>query len=831
MIVPLDQGDAMIRWMKGGHNEAGTALREGGLVASSQSLYTQGKDEKENDSHVLVIGRRGIDSLCALKIMLGLFHAESLLYTLAILDDDGDADHAISDVEDDESLDALLRAKDQGAFIYGLDDVILEARQVMHQMRRFSQTTGNDRRWCVLLVDLGARLNIPALLDLLEDADSLGAKQLTRLFIMDSHRPVHLANLYDNTHVAILDDGALRAIGEIYWPYFSAILQNDSQNESSDDGEAYLGQPRKKTSGGSRSMKRKAESQLNAYAMGHLLEEADEDSSSASVTVLSTFAYAVASQLGRTNATILWTCLVGVAGRIHIEQHMNSIEAAEESWDSYIQLMKSEVSRHSRTKGDGQLTSESSSIVSNLASSLSLVEEPLLFMYRHWTLYEGMLYSWSLHSALHLQTTAQFTKDSHMGSKTVSSLSATDMDSSPCVMLDVFLAKLGFSLASARQPFLYFERLHFKRLTRFLAKDLNLTRRMFVQTASGSVGPVSALDLAHLLQARLSSARFTDVLLQADVLLATQAAPALNGYNELASMPSLVTPVSPFTSTVRRALELQKARLYLATKIMRDHILKTIKRQAFHLLILSPEKYPILLSSMQAATVTTLDYIQLLHSSSVERLYFGRQLVNFPLKRAIQFPLLIAAAHKRTYHCSLISAIGGEKNNSYSAYSMYLALKRAFYLLDQPRASVSSLSLEFLASLPDPPSPFAPTNFILSFVQFSKFIQLLKFDFELQPSQSLSMLKPVSTRAQIHESDSESGGNQQLQEDDSAAAESEQAQSNLKSRGRPTNEFLQDEATDAEVSQDELDEETEEADFNSVEDNFIDHSDDESNPQ
>ncbi|GLE06921.1 hypothetical protein PINS_up016663 [Pythium insidiosum] len=140
---------------------------------------------------ILVLVALDVDALCACEILTGLFKADFLSYTLL----------PVRGYED------ILRIRDT----------------------RLRDADGNvkasDLR-SIVMINCGAIVNITQLLMLPRDI---------KCYIFDSHRPIHLANIYDaNQQIVVFDDGA-QSIED--FPADGSDIDNDDLEASDEEDE------------------------------------------------------------------------------------------------------------------------------------------------------------------------------------------------------------------------------------------------------------------------------------------------------------------------------------------------------------------------------------------------------------------------------------------------------------------------------------------------------------------------------------------------------------------------------------------------------------------
>ncbi|DBA01874.1 TPA: hypothetical protein N0F65_006022 [Lagenidium giganteum] len=138
---------------------------------------------------VLILVAMDVDALCACEIVTSLLKADFLSYTML----------AVKGYED------LKRIR-------------------YERIRGPDGSIHNDDLRSVILINCGAIVNVSELLALPPTA---------RCYILDSHRPIHLANIYDaNQQIVVFDDGA-QSLDD--FPADGSDIENDDFNVSDDD--------------------------------------------------------------------------------------------------------------------------------------------------------------------------------------------------------------------------------------------------------------------------------------------------------------------------------------------------------------------------------------------------------------------------------------------------------------------------------------------------------------------------------------------------------------------------------------------------------------------
>ncbi|KAI9257527.1 DNA replication pre-initiation complex subunit Cdc45 [Helicostylum pulchrum] len=253
---------------------------------------------------------------------------------------------------------------------------------------------------------------------------------LTKVYIIDSHRPLNLDNMHpSNTQVCVFDDDSeTEKIAEVMEAFDAIIYQeenDDSEAESSDnDSDDSQGRTRDSRArqkrrmnddtdmsrGAKRNLKRMQNRLLADYYAGGAYY----------ANSVSGAIYELMSQLGKTNNEILWLAIVGVTSKYIFEQ-MDTYKYAEK-----LETFKDDRARLNISRNeDGTL--QNSSIV------IKSEDEYRFMMFRHWSLYDSMYHSGYVSSKLGVWKDA--------GKKRLNNM----------------FAKMGFSLQQCQQVYTHMD--------------------------------------------------------------------------------------------------------------------------------------------------------------------------------------------------------------------------------------------------------------------------------------------------------------------------------------------------------------------------------------
>ena len=663
MLIPLDHSNEIIEWIGGFRGET----------------YHVANDKKLINGHALILCENSVDSLCAVKIMLSIFQAENIPYTLI-------------PVSSEQSI--------SGAY-------------VKEQYVYYKDTSAKGKRFSIIFINFGGRMDINSLL-FSEDDDS--SEELVRVFIFDSHRPVHLSNIFSSHQIVLLDDGTLASKGEDIWPHFERVHLLD-EDEQVEDPQRFG----------------KSERILERYYQNEI---------SRNSVSMASYIYAMASQLNLASGDLLWVCMLGTAAAFLLQDASDNNTDFNHKWEDSISLLKGEVGRffpRNSAPSKAELI-EYSSILKHQNSCITLEEELALPLLRLWNIYESVLFSPLAHRRLKLFPTTTLLS---YGSNDICSYPTegkASLEVSPCPSLDTLLAKLGIPLDLSKQPVVYLDRQLFKRFVKQIKIFLHnsaeepmiaagdsiyghLTRWMFVRSMPGQ-GRSSAIDQAHMLLTRMS-------LFKNHTQGFFNALESLNFSNNNEKSDDLST-------WIKRSLSLQRCKLLLCYKLMKDRALKTLRAQGYRIVILNKDKYSFTFSQHShharnaSADPIFTDLIDLLANDARQRILFAKEYMEYIFNPSFSsnsgaawtYPLLIAVLNSVTKHydCSISYPI--YPASTISDGIIETSFKKAYYLLTTQTTDLSILDEAFFSSLPDAPCTYY--NFSIPTLAFPKFVQLFK---------------------------------------------------------------------------------------------------------
>ncbi|KXJ28983.1 cell division control protein 45 homolog [Exaiptasia diaphana] len=308
---------------------------------------------------VLVLVSMDVDALCSCKILQWLFKCDSIQYTLV----------PVSGKED------LARA------------YLEHADQIKH----------------IFLINCGGNIN---LLEMLEPDEDI------RFYIADSHRPLHLDNIYNQDQVKILmKEGETLEVPDFDDIYAESEDDDDSHDDDDDDSEP--SSKRQKTDEGENSLSARAKKKQWERKRQDILyryhEYAFYGTSSAVVM------YELAWKLSKDSNDLLWLAAIGLT-----DQYLNE-RVDSEKYVSDAETLHEHVMRHNHGTDENG--------VSINCMKIAFDAELRLALYRHWSLFDSICHS--------NYTACRFRVWTMKGKK----------------KLHEFLADMGIPLAQSRETF------------------------------------------------------------------------------------------------------------------------------------------------------------------------------------------------------------------------------------------------------------------------------------------------------------------------------------------------------------------------------------------
>nr|BAH83666.1 cell division cycle 45 [Patiria pectinifera] len=318
--------------------------------------------EKVLHKRVLVLVSFDVDAICACKILKALFHCDSVQYTLVPVAGKMDWERVFS--EHAEQLEF------------------------------------------VVMINCGATLDI---------LETLQPEENVTFFVCDSHRPMDLVNVYNDTQVKLLMSP------EESIPKYEDIFRDDESDDEDDigndsDGSEPNGKRRRFDEDVlERRMERRRKRREWDERRHQLLFDYEEFSGYGQSAAM--IMYDLAWKMSKDTNDLLWWAIVGLTDQLlskKIDRETYVLEATE---------LNRHVARHNH-RGD-----EEEDSVSINSMRISFTSELQLALYRHWSLFESLRHSSYTACNLKLWTLKGFKK------------------------LHEFLADMGVPLSECKQKF------------------------------------------------------------------------------------------------------------------------------------------------------------------------------------------------------------------------------------------------------------------------------------------------------------------------------------------------------------------------------------------
>eukprot|EP00501_MAST-03F_sp_TOSAG23-6_P001345 GSMAST32.ASY1.ANO1.1394.1 assembled CDS len=236
----------------------------------------------------------------------------------------------------------------------------------------------SDELRSIIMLNCGGVVNLHEILSL---------PRRISCFVLDSHRPVHLANIYtEGKSVVVFNDGTLQ-LRDLPSDGSDIDLDPNSQSEdesdmSDDENFDENSRKRRKTENGSkdvlgpRKMKRARREKLSEYVCIYSFHFCMPAAS---------LAYILAQQMNNVNNDLLWYAVVGVTHQ-YLNQNMTR--------NAYIELVtdyQQEVNTKNALSAT-ELTVEDGTVVKAAEHGRIVFEENeyKFMLHRHWSLYDSM---------------------------------------------------------------------------------------------------------------------------------------------------------------------------------------------------------------------------------------------------------------------------------------------------------------------------------------------------------------------------------------------------------------------------------------------------------
>ncbi|PIK60025.1 putative cell division control protein 45-like [Apostichopus japonicus] len=281
--------------------------------------------DKILNKRVLLLVSHDVDALCACKILQSLFHCDHIQYTIV----------AVTGKQDLER--AYLEHSDQLEF--------------------------------VVLINCGANLD---LLDLLQPEENV------TFFVCDSHRPVHVHNVFNTNQIKLLVNSG----DEFNFPAFEDVIHNEHSDDD-DSGNESDEPSGKRRRFDEETLERKMEKRRkrrewheNKEKIMYEYEEFSYHGTAASLVM-----YDLAWKLSQDTNDLLWWAITALTNQLIAKK------IDREKYVSDVTELNRHVSRHNH-RGN-----EEENPLSVNSMKVSFVPELQLTLYKHWSLFESMKHS------------------------------------------------------------------------------------------------------------------------------------------------------------------------------------------------------------------------------------------------------------------------------------------------------------------------------------------------------------------------------------------------------------------------------------------------------
>ncbi|SCV00180.1 LAME_0G08064g1_1 [Lachancea meyersii CBS 8951] len=356
----------------------------------------------------------------------------------------------------------------------------------------------------VIFIGCGGMIDIEAYLEIEDQDEEQDTRTGRKIYVLDTHRPWNLHNLFGSRMVTCFDDGTVEETLKTQQDAYLKLIElenqpgldeqegstaedsddddegqddtendeddEDRKNEDEDEDEGNTGSSKRRNSRSGSKRDRKARKKLiNQYE--DILEEYYAQGTSISNS-LSAQVYSLLSALGETSIAYLWLTILGVS----------SLDAAHpQIYNQILPLLQDEVKRlspHESFKTPDTL-------------SLEIQPDYYLFMLRHSSLYDSFFYSNYVNAKLSLWN--------ENGKK----------------RLHKIFARMGISLSTAQENWLYMDNRIKRELGTIFDKNLEryglqeIVRDGFVRTF-GYRGAISASEFVESITALLEVGQAVD---------------------------------------------------------------------------------------------------------------------------------------------------------------------------------------------------------------------------------------------------------------------------------------------------------------------------------
>ncbi|KAG2733588.1 hypothetical protein G9P44_003113 [Scheffersomyces stipitis] len=434
---------------------------------------------------VVFVSCLDIDSLCAAKIVSLLLRKELIQYQLIPVVGYSDLKGHYSKLDADVS------------------NVILIGCGAMLDLETFFDINIDELAYEFSEEELRKQRGLNDTLDVNDDLKITLHKNIAfrrKIYVIDGHRPWNLDNVFGSSVVVCLDDGFVDSNLVDQKSAYDVLVEQDEEEsededededeESASSAEIDISSNDEEISFNSQdsedaiSRKRKIqERRLKNLKKQRKLEKTIHEETIQSyynqgttiMTATTTIVYALLASIGETSLENLWLAIIGTSS---LDNQYPEI------YDKLQPLLKDEVLR--LNPSNNSISNNNINEKTADSTSLSIERDYHLFLLRHWTLYDSFFYSSHVNSKLNL-----WRED---GRKKLHKL----------------FAKMGVSLASAQQKWLYMD-VRIKRQLPFIFNKYlpiygleGVVREGFIRTF-GYTGQLSAMECVEALTALLES--------------------------------------------------------------------------------------------------------------------------------------------------------------------------------------------------------------------------------------------------------------------------------------------------------------------------------------
>jgi cell division control protein 45 len=327
------------------------------------------------------------DSLCALKIITHILSSDSILFSV----------YPVSSFADISKNSLLCSSKDQNL--------------------------------CILLINWGSSHDLTRILDLRPDG-------LTRVFIIDSRRPIHLHNLSEqNDRVVVLYTADDENQADLSYDFEISVVANcsnldsddeldedsssDSESDSDSDLEDEEGRKRKR-----RRVSEDAESDPVRYY--RRLKREYYRIGTFHGKPSGCLLFELAHSLRKSTNELLWLACVSLTDQFVHERLTN------ERYQASVMELEQHINSYGNLETVSQIKLKDGTIINAPENSrIAYEDEPKLMLLREWSLYDSMLYSSYIATKLRTWSDNGLKK------------------------LKLLLARMGFPLMDCQKKFLY----------------------------------------------------------------------------------------------------------------------------------------------------------------------------------------------------------------------------------------------------------------------------------------------------------------------------------------------------------------------------------------